>query len=719
MGFRVCTSRRTQWIAALILLTATTSLAFATPATRKKELALTAYEQAERMREALNGRPEKDRTRQSYQKVIDEYRKVYFTSAASTKADASIVAVAELLAEEGRHFQDEKLLKEAITQYEFLRKEYPGSKYRVDALFTIGQIYKEDLKDTVGAQATFEEFLQRYPKSQLIDQVHKALADLSAPPPLTPTEVKAAAVAEKKHAAMPTVNGIRYWTTPDYTRVAIDLDDEVKYEAGRIPKPDRIFFDLHNAKLASTLVGKTFEVGDGFLRTVRVAPYQKDVVRIVLNVEDVADYSAFLLPNPYRLIIDIHGKKPGRSVAAAGSEPNPPVFDNRETAEAKVPEPPKAAAKSSTKKSAETQTTQSETKRPETAQKSDGNVAVWQPAADNNAVKKTAEQLRVEAADYERKYKEAKEEGKPLPKPDTDIAINKSSVKATAQPTTKPTYQSVEPKSTKTKKAKTATTEVAEIHEAAPMSSGDRSLIRALGLKINKIVVDAGHGGHDTGTVGPDGLMEKDLVLDVAQRLGKLLETRLGADVIYTREDDTFIPLETRTAIANQNQADLFISVHANSSRDASARGVETYYLNFTSDPSALDVAARENAVSQNSIHELQDLVKKITLKDKIEESRELASDVDSSLALGLSSKSAAMRNRGVKKAPFIVLIGANMPSILTEISFLSNPGDEKRLKTPEYRQRIAESLYKGISKYVSSLSSVKVAQQVSKSRGQ
>ena len=141
-------------------------------------------------------------------------------------------------------------------------------------------------------------------------------------------------------------------------------------------------------------------------------------------------------------------------------------------------------------------------------------------------------------------------------------------------------------------------------------------------------MIDAGHGGHDTGTIGPNGLLEKDLVLDVALRLGKLLESRLGAEVIYTRDDDTFIPLETRTAIANEHQADLFISVHANSSRDESARGVETYYLNFTTNADALEVAARENAVSEKSIYELQDLVKKITLKDKIEESRELAGDV-------------------------------------------------------------------------------------------
>lgn len=338
-------------------------------------------------------------------------------------------------------------------------------------------------------------------------------------------------------------------------------------------------------------------------------------------------------------------------------------------------------------------------------------------------MKKTGDQLRAEAAEYERKYKEAKAEGKPLPKPDPNLVGKSSGVKATSQPTTKPTYEEVAPKTGSTaklaKKVHTDSTDVAEIHEAAPRSSGDRSLIRALGLKINRIVVDAGHGGHDTGTIGPDGLMEKDLVLDVAVRLGSLLENRLGSEVIYTRDDDTFVPLETRTAIANQNQADLFISVHANSSRDDSARGVETYYLNFTSDPAALEVAARENAVSQKSIHELQDLVKKITLKEKIDESHELASDVESSLATGLSSKSTAMRNRGVKKAPFIVLIGANMPSILAEISFLSNPGDEKKLQTPEYRQKIAESLYKGIAKYVSSLSSVKVAQQTTKNTGE
>jgi N-acetylmuramoyl-L-alanine amidase len=271
----------------------------------------------------------------------------------------------------------------------------------------------------------------------------------------------------------------------------------------------------------------------------------------------------------------------------------------------------------------------------------------------------------------------------------------------------------------KSKRKSAGSTTDVDVREARPTAAGDRSLIRALGLKIGKIVIDPGHGGHDTGTIGPDGLLEKDLVVDVGRRLGKLLETRLGAEVIYTRKDDTFIPLETRTAIANQEQADLFVSIHANSSRDPNARGVETYYLNFTSSADALEVAARENAVSEKSIHELGDLVKKIALKDKIEESHEFASNVQEALHSGLATKNSGIRDRGVKKAPFIVLIGANMPSILAEISFVSNPSDERKLQTPEYRQRIAESLYRGIAKYVSGLSGVKLASRVTKDETQ
>ena len=233
-------------------------------------------------------------------------------------------------------------------------------------------------------------------------------------------------------------------------------------------------------------------------------------------------------------------------------------------------------------------------------------------------------------------------------------------------------------------------------------------MTRALGLKIGRIVIDAGHGGGDTGTIGPTGLMEKDLCLDVALRLGKIIQQRLlGAEVVYTRQSDSFVPLEERTAIANQARADLFISIHANSSPDHKTRGVETYYLNFSASPEAMAVASRENSLAQGSIHDLQDIVKKIARNEKLEESRELATDIQVALTNRLQRTNRTLKNRGVRKAPFVVLIGANMPSVLSEVSFLSNPADEQMLKKAEHRQRVAEGLYYGVESYLQSINSL------------
>lgn len=246
---------------------------------------------------------------------------------------------------------------------------------------------------------------------------------------------------------------------------------------------------------------------------------------------------------------------------------------------------------------------------------------------------------------------------------------------------------------------------------ATRTSDGKSSLIRALGLKLQRIALDPGHGGHDQGTVGSRGLVEKDLVLDIAQRLGRLLEQEIGCEVIYTRTDDTYVPLEARTALANEKKADLFISLHANSSRSAGIAGVETFYLNFTDSRDALDVAARENASSEKNISELQSLLQKIARQDKIDESRELAKLVQASLHSATVKYNRASRNRGVKAAPFIVLIGAQMPSVLAEIGFLSNFREENLLKRPEHRQRVAEALLRGISRYAQSLSHFQVAE--------
>jgi N-acetylmuramoyl-L-alanine amidase len=241
--------------------------------------------------------------------------------------------------------------------------------------------------------------------------------------------------------------------------------------------------------------------------------------------------------------------------------------------------------------------------------------------------------------------------------------------------------------------------------------NGDPTLARVLGLKIGRIVLDAGHGGHDGGTNGPGGLMEKDLVLDVTQRLGALIESRMGCEVIYTRNDDTFVPLHERTRIANEHKADLFLSIHANSSPVRAISGVETYYLNFTTQKSALEVAARENATSDSSVYDLKDLVQQITLKDKVDESKAFAAQVQASMFSATVRSAAKVKDRGVKKAPFVVLIGAQMPSVLCEIGFVSNPRDETMLKRSEYRQKLAEALYRGLSQYAGTLSHFQVAQ--------
>lgn len=817
---------------------------------QKKLAAQAQFETAEKMREALNGRPQSERTRRDYNRVSEAFRKVYVICANFRKADESIVDTAELLAETGRAFHDPDASREAIAQYQFLMREYPGSVHNTAAMFTIAKIYQEDLHENDKAKAAFEDFLRRHPQHRLSDDARQALEDIAHPQSAKTKEKKKshepandrgaspdaahtqregssavsanpkpggltttddAAVDQTadlrnpvidgeshpdegtRKGSLPLVTGIRHWSTPDYTRVAIDLEDEVKYEAGRIPSPDRVFFDLQSTKLAPELIGKSFEVGDGFLRKIRVAQYQRGVTRVVLEVDPVSEYSAFLLPNPYRLIIDIHGK-PQAPVMAVSPVGKTSTGDKGAQAEktAAAAKPPASTPPAVTTARNPSNATPNGSQPQATASGQSAVVsavlpssAVWTPAGKSTQdVHKPSEDNRGGAnrsLTSETKSGAEKSNTKaPLTEaarndPATSLAVGKSNepeLKATNKPTTAPTFEQVTPRvehgtsadtraadsssersatleasrshtsapsdaspssadvesshSSQSKpdheiisdmketrprrsKDKDRDTEVVS-HEAQPTADGQRSLIRALGLKIGRIVVDAGHGGHDTGTVGPHGLEEKDLVLDVALRLGKLLQKKMGAEVVYTRNDDTFIPLETRTAIANQNQADLFISVHANSSPDPSARGVETYYLNFTSSTEALEVAARENAVSEKSIHELQDLVKKIALKEKIEESREFATDVQGALSSGLSTRSSKMRSRGVKKAPFIVLIGANMPSILAEISFVSNPGDERKLQTSDYRQKIAESLYRGIAKYVAGLSGMKMA---------
>jgi N-acetylmuramoyl-L-alanine amidase len=240
--------------------------------------------------------------------------------------------------------------------------------------------------------------------------------------------------------------------------------------------------------------------------------------------------------------------------------------------------------------------------------------------------------------------------------------------------------------------------------------AGSYSLARQLGLGVRRIVIDAGHGGHDPGTIGRGGLEEKDLVLDVALRLERLVRQELGAEVVLTRSTDVFIPLEERTAIANSRGADLFLSIHANASRNPRARGIETYFLNFAQDPHAEEVAARENAISPATLKDLQNLVKAIINNSKLDESRDFAASVQEHMVAGVREQH-LVPDRGVHTAPFYVLIGANMPAVLAEIAFVTNPEDERRLRSQEYREVLAQSLLGGVKSYLAALNRTQARQ--------
>jgi N-acetylmuramoyl-L-alanine amidase len=721
----------------------------------------TPWEAAEKSREELEAKPAASRTRADYTRTMDRFRALYHAKPGDMHAAASVYAVAELLTEQGRGLHDAKSLQAALGEYEFLRKQYPGSSLRVPALLAEAQINANDLGDLGAAKAQYALLLKQYSHSEYAEEARAGLDSTGnreqgvggsgpvasaapiAPPSATATaqaaspRARAAAGAGatvqdqdasipspleggtlpaearkggegavvRRHGKLAQVTGIRHWSTATYTRVAIDLGDDVTFEAARVPNPDRIYFDLHGTRLAQELVAKSFTVTDnGFLKKIRAAQFSNDMTRVVLDVNDVSEYSAFLLPNPYRLIIDIHGGSPtaGNRDQGSGIKDQGAATVAVSPSEVPAPRVASAAKESSDRPVPNTVTTRGSSTK-EIASLSE------QPDRVQATSRPTSQPISAVVVEQGVGSRDQGVATATAPLASTAPVSGDATAGVATEPTAAgPSAAAKRRKGAKGGAAGGVADDAVPARAAQPTADGETSLVRALGLKIGRIVIDAGHGGHDSGTIGAGGIEEKDVVLDVALRLGKLLHERLGAEIIYTRSDDTFVPLETRTAIANKAQADLFLSIHANSSNDATARGVETYYLNFTSAPDALQTAARENAVSTQSIYQLSDLVKKIALKDKIDESREFASDVQQGLYSGLMKGNAELKNRGVKKAPFVVLIGANMPSVLAEISFVTNPRDANQLRQPEYRERVAESLYRGVARYEAGLSGVR-----------
>jgi N-acetylmuramoyl-L-alanine amidase len=657
-------SAKTDFSAKWLFLALALAFALATPAAVDRKLqAREQFEHAVKLRTTLEGTPDSDRSLVDYRLALTAYHKVYLISPQAEEVTPSLVAEAELYDEMGRLF-DEKFFQSSIETYQFLLKQYPGSRFRSQAMYAIGEIQKEGLHQPDMAEAALKDYLKHFPKAEHSDEARALLQQIAAGREKAKEEAvaaAAAAAAESASDALPEIKGkeveqresdkgtprvldVKTWNAANAMRIVVMLDDTIEFNASRIASPDRIYFDLHRAQLTPAVAKKNLDVKDGLLKSVRIAQNKAGVVRVVLDVDGARDYSARLLANPYRLVIEVRNK--------------PAVT----TAKVNAPAPVTAAA------------------------------VAPPPAIPTPSVVYAAKGITE----------------KPAAKP--EVASETASARADDSPPI--TSKISTPPATAKKMGATPkgdrTAVLVPPSESKPTRDGQRSLTRALGLKISRIVIDPGHGGHDTGTIGPHGLMEKDLCLDVALRLGHEIEEKLpGAEVVYTRKDDTFIPLEQRTAIANEAKADLFISIHANSSHDEAARGIETYYLNFATSEESMEVAARENALSQESLHDLQDIIKKIARNEKVEESKELASDIQDSLTHRLQLVNQNERNRGVKKAPFVVLIGANMPSVLSEISFISNPSDERLLKKTDQRQRVADGLYRGIASYLESLNSL------------
>ncbi|HWP85993.1 MAG TPA: N-acetylmuramoyl-L-alanine amidase [Terriglobia bacterium] len=624
------------------------------------------FAKAQELDAALKAMPPSQRKEKDYQELMEAYRRVYFTAPTYGNSTICLMAIGALAEEAAPRFDKPQYFQKAIDAYEFLLQEYPHSQFRFEALLSIARIYREELNQPAKALEQYERYLKLFPGSAQSKAVEEAVAALRKKTDLRPLELAIRTPAPAK---------------------AVSLPEQPAGDAGRTAGPPD----------SPVLAGPAAVSDIRYWQT-------RDYTRVVVEMARPVKYEVGRLSSPDRLYLDLFETRvlpaSGKSLAVEdeilqgirlaqfNSTTSRVVLDLASRTEFAISELTNPYRLVIDVRSA--------------GPRKDSGVAALEAAAARNAppaLSPTAERKSKGPASSEHgttaqpKSEQAQAPAKePASKPKTAEKASRPAVIADAAP---PAAAAPPPE---------------KIKAAEPINGGTHSLTRALGLKIGRILIDPGHGGHDTGTIGPSGYTEKELVLDIAQRLGKLIEEQLGSEVIYTREDDRFVSLEDRAQMANQRQADLFISIHANSSRSKAAAGIETYYLSLTADPEALEVAARENAVSQETISELQGLVSKIALNEKVDESRAFAEKVQAALRKNLARGNARKLDRGVKKAPFVVLIGADMPAILAEVTFLSNPEEEKRLRTEKHRQQIAEALYEGVASYAGSLSGVKPA---------
>jgi len=599
------------------------------------------YLVAEKLAKNLKASARLQRRQYEWDKVVNAYRLVVHKYPRSPYCDDALLKAGDHQRQIAARFKNSRYLDAALESYGLVVSEYPGSSLGEAALFNTYEILTQVAR-TREARQTAEKYLAAYPKGPHAADLNSALA----PPKSAPAQTAAAS----KQGDTVQVFGIRFWSGETSTRVVVDLDRKVDIRQDRLKSPARLFVDLIGTRLHPNLVGKTFPVGNAFLKQIRVGVNRADVVRVVIDFEEATDHNMFFLENPARLVIDIKGD-PAKGVRMAAVA--------NETQAEPVPSPTAAADVLES-------------------------VEVTQP-------------MPVLPAPLD--------EATPAPAPPDEappVVSAPSPTPAAERPP--PARPSPTPAPVPSPTPTPAPTSTATPLPPARNRDGTYSLARQLGLGARRICIDAGHGGHDPGAIGRGGTQEKDITLAVVLKLEKLIRTKLGADVVLTRDTDVFIPLEERTAIANASGADMFLSVHINSARNRTGRGLETYYLSFAKSAAAEELAARENAISQATMKDLNNLVKAIATNSKIDESRDFAGIIQKSNVSGLSPSFKGVLDRGVHTAPFYVLIGANMPSILTEVGFISHPEEEAWLKSSAYQDKLAESLLEGVRSYLRQL---------------
>ena len=634
---------------------------------------------------------------------------------------------------------------------------FPASGYG-DAPVAAGRLLLDaftrfgEERDKKAGVRLLQRLASAYPTSKMAKRVPAAIEAISAvtgpvDPEPAPTGRELPPLADARRATpapkvtntgpTATIRGIKRTVLPDVVRIVVELDTEVQFHEERIAGPDRVFLDLTPAHAAPSLRNQTirFQSDADVVRQVRLGVHENRTTRVVLDAGGVATYSVYALYNPYRLVIDcVRGPAAELPRPLLAAKLVAPTWNRRlpvaapQSAKAirdamtTPPAPPRAAAVSPTPaeptpslpRAAVAQPRPAEPRPsvpkpadsplgPKTVAAGEVVAATTRPAAppakaSTTELSVTAPPLlagRVLAPPWSRRLSASV--------PRSTAAIQEAVASLPPPPPASPLGPgTIAPE----KLPGTSSSALGPATPPARNSNGGFSIARQLGLSVSRIVIDPGHGGHDPGATGKD-VNEAELVLDVALRLEKLLEKLPGVEVVLTRRTDEYVPLQERTAIANREGADLFLSIHANASESGLARGVETYFLNFANNLSAASVAARENAASGQAMAALPDLVKMIALNNKLDESRDLATMVQRSMIERLRGTHKTLKDLGVKQAPFVVLIGAAMPSVLTEVSFVTNPQDAKQLRSSSYRQRIAEALSNAVRKYQTSLKSV------------